>query len=81
MKSSELNINIVDSYFKILKNLSADNKLKLIDKLSKSIKKPQKEKNGSLKALYGAFISEKSADELIQEIRSARTVNSNKEEF
>ncbi len=81
MQSSELNINIVESYFQILKNLSADNKHKLIDKLSKSIKTSEKEKSGSLKSSYGAFISEQSADELIQEIRSARTANTNKEEF
>ena len=81
MNSSELNINLIESYFSILKNLSKENKLKLIEKLSDSIKMsaPPK-KNESLK-LFGTFIPEKSAEELIHELKEARTFNRNIEEF
>jgi hypothetical protein len=82
MNSSGLNINLIESYFEILKNLSSENKIKLIEKLSLSIKNPLPPlKSKSIKSSYGAFVSEKSAEELIEEIKSARTSNRNKEEF
>jgi predicted metal-binding transcription factor (methanogenesis marker protein 9) len=72
MKANDLNIALIDNYFELLKNLSPDNKLELIARLSKSMKSTKKKKTEALQDLYGTFISEKSAEELISEIKSAR---------
>ncbi len=81
MKASDLNFNLIKTYFDLLKNLSPDSKLELIAKLLNSIKNPKHSKNGSLKSLYGAFISKKSADDLIREIKQSRTFNRKAEEL
>jgi predicted metal-binding transcription factor (methanogenesis marker protein 9) len=81
MKATDININIIETYFGLLKNLSADNKLELIAKLSNSMKTTKRIKDDSLKSLYGAFISKQSADEIINEIKQARTFNRKRAEF
>ncbi|MEO8147916.1 MAG: hypothetical protein ABI723_09785 [Bacteroidia bacterium] len=75
MKTNDLNINLIDAYFGLLKNLSADSKLELIAKLSNSMKTTKKTKDESLKSLYGAFVSNQSADEIIKDIKQSRTFN------
>ena len=75
MRTVDLNINLIETYFGLLKNLSANSKLELIAKLSNSMKTTKRIKNDSLKSLYGAFVSKQSADELIDDIRKARTFN------
>lgn len=81
MTSSDININLIESYFGLLKNLSADSKLELIAKLSNSMKTTKPLKEVDLKSLYGAFVSDKSADELIDEIKQARTFNRKRAEL
>jgi hypothetical protein len=81
MKPSEPYHNIVDSYFELLNNLAPDTKLELISRLSDSMKMPHKKKNGSWKDLFGAFESDKSAEEMIEEIRSARTFSRHREKL
>ena len=81
MKATDLNINLIETYFGLLKNLSADSKLELIAKLSNSMKTTKRTKNDSLKSLYGAFISKQSADEIINDIKQARTFNRKRAAF
>ena len=81
MKATDQNINLIETYFGLLKNLSADSKLELIAKLSTSMKTTNRTKDDSLKSLYGAFISEKSADEIISDLKQARTFNRKRAEF
>lgn len=81
MKTADININLIESYLELLKNLSSDSKLELIARLSKSMKTTKKAKSDSLKSLYGAFISEQSADEMIDDIKSARRFNQKRAEF
>ena len=81
MKATGLNINLIETYFGLLKNLSADSKLELIAKLSNSMKTTKRTKDDSLKSLYGAFISKQSADEIIDDIKQARTFNHKRAEF
>jgi predicted metal-binding transcription factor (methanogenesis marker protein 9) len=81
MKATDLNINLIETYFGLLKNLSADSKLELIAKLSNSMKSTKRTKDDSLKSLYGAFISKQSADEIINDIKQARTFNRNRAAF
>lgn len=81
MKATDLNINLIETQFELLNNLSADNKLELIAKLSNSMKTTKRAKDDSLKSLYGAFISKQSADEIINDIKQARTFNRKRTEF
>lgn len=81
MKSSDFNLNLIKSYFDLLKNLSSTVKLELISKLLNSMKASKRPEKDSLKSLYGAFISKQSADKLIRDIKVARTFNRKSEEF
>ena len=49
MKATNTNINLIETYFGLLKNLSADSKLELIAKLSNSLKKNKRTKSKLLK--------------------------------
>lgn len=76
MISTDMNTALMDNYYSLLKNLSHDNKLELIARLSKSMKSSKKAKKEiSLSSLYGSWISEQSADELITELKYARNFN------
>ena len=81
MKAADVNINLIDSYFGLLKNLSPDSKLELIARLSKSMKTAKKEKADTLKSLFGSFVSEQSAEELIDDIKKSRNFSSKREEL
>ncbi|MCB0511510.1 MAG: hypothetical protein R2760_10875 [Chitinophagales bacterium] len=82
MKAADVNINLVDSYFTLLKNLSPNNKLELISRLSKSLKTTTKKKNDNfLDELYGSWVSVQSADELVEELKKARNFSSKREEL
>lgn len=73
METASIDTNLIDSYFTLLKNLSADNKLELISRLSESMKTTQgKEKEISQNSLYGSWESEQSAEELIAELKASR---------
>ena len=65
--------NISDNYLSLLSNLSPETKLELISKLKDSLKPRKKRATISLKKLFGAFKSNKPADQIILEIRNART--------
>ncbi len=72
MSTSENNTILLDSYIGLLDNLSTSNKLDLIFKLSNSVKNNLKKKKSSIKKAFGAFESEKTAEEIIEEIRNSR---------
>ena len=72
MKTADRNTDMIDSYFTLLKNLSSDNKLELIARLSKSIKAVKKTKSDSWKSLFGALTIGKSADEFVDGLKKAR---------
>jgi hypothetical protein len=65
----------------MLYNLSPSNKLDLISKLTASVKSDITNKESSLKEAFGAFESEKSIDEIINEVRNSRTFTRQIEEF
>jgi hypothetical protein len=81
MKAANINFNLIDSYLGLLNNLSPESKLELISKLSDSLKGTRKPTTKSLGDLYGSFISRKSADEIISELKSSRFFNRKMEEF
>lgn len=70
----------LSKYFKFLKNLDDHSKTKLIDKLKDSIKAKDKAKS-NLQHLYGKWEDDKSAEELVAEIRNARVEGTSRENF
>jgi hypothetical protein len=67
-------ISMVDNYFGLINGLSRENKLALIAKISSSMIEPET-KDNPVDRFFGSFISEKSAEEIISEIRESRTFN------
>ncbi len=72
MKAIEFNSKIIEGYLGLLDNLSPSNKLDLIARLTASVKTDLTTKKSSFKQAFGAFESSKSAEEIIDEIRSSR---------
>lgn len=69
------NISLIDNYFGLLSGLNQENKITLIEKLSNSISEEVLVEENVVDRFFGAFKSEKSAEELIKEIRESRTFN------
>ena len=72
MRSSDINANLVDCYYALLKNLSPNNKLELIAQLTKSIKKIKKIKDNSWKSLFGALVLEEPAEKFVDQMKKDR---------
>ncbi len=81
MKAANLKFNIIDTYLELLNNLSPDSKHELISKLSDSLKGSKKPTKKSLASLYGAFVSKKSAEEIIAELKNSRNFDRKTEGF
>lgn len=81
METIKINTKIVDSYIELLNSLSTDNKLDIIERLTASIKIDLKNKKSSFKKSFGAFESDKSAEEIIKEIRDSRVSSREIESF
>lgn len=75
MKTSKIDTVIVNGYFELLGNLSLTNKLDLISKLTASVKTDITSKKSMFNKAFGAFDSKKSAEEIIDDIRSSRVFN------
>jgi len=73
MKSADINRTLIDGYLQLLDNLSPGNKLDLISELTASVKSDITNKKSSFKKAFGAFQSKKTAEQIINEIRSSRT--------
>ena len=81
MRAAKTNTTIVDGYIGLLTNLSPSDKLDLISKLTELVKTDLNNKKSSFKKSFGAFESEKSAEEIIDEIRNSRISNRQIESF
>ena len=64
--------HIVETYSNLLEGLSAGSKIKLIERLTESLKTNKNNKDNRFYKSFGAFASEKSAEEIIAEIKSSR---------
>jgi uncharacterized protein YjfI (DUF2170 family) len=64
--------NVVEAYTELFEGLSFTNKLELIERLSKSIRAESSKKEEDFYKSFGAFSSEKSAEEIINEIKTSR---------
>lgn len=80
MKSDE-SVNITETYFSLLKNLSIESKLELIAKLVSSMKGGKEKPSKNWREELKGFIPEKSADELILELKEARVFNKDAVKF
>ena len=79
MNLSSQHISVADYYFGLLQHLNPDIKLDLISKLSQSLKKSDETPEVSLQSLFGAYQSEETADEIIEQLRASRVFNRNRE--
>ena len=64
--------HIIDTYSMLFNGLSSLSKIELIESLTKSLKKEKVAKTDSFYKSFGAFSSEKSAEEIISEIKASR---------
>lgn len=72
--------NILESYSDLFEGLSFSNKLELIERLTKSLKGTKSKENNFYKS-FGAFSSEKSAEEIVSEIKSNRKFKNSEIKF
>jgi len=64
--------NIVEAFAELFEGLSFTNKLELIESLSKSLREESSKKEEDFYNSFGAFVSEKSAEEIVKEIKASR---------
>lgn len=72
---------ILNNYIGLLDNLNPNIKLKLIERLSKSVKNDIAHKNDEMEKAFGAWKDSKETEQIISEIRNSRTFNRNIESF
>lgn len=64
--------HIVATYSELFEGLSSMNKIELIESLSRSLKAEKKNKEEDFYKSFGAFASDKPAEEIIKEMRESR---------
>jgi hypothetical protein len=69
---TDMNKNMLDAYSNMLSNLSKANKLKLIERLSTSLESDEKEIDEKFYSSFGAFADNRSAQEIVDEIKNSR---------
>ena len=72
---------MADNYSGLLNGLSKENKLRLIAKLSNSMADEVVKNEDRIDKYFGAFISDKSAQEIIKELKKSRNFNRSVEAF
>jgi hypothetical protein len=72
MKAADINTSLIDGYLRMLDNLSPNNKLDLISRLSLSVKTDITDKKKSFSKAYGAWDSKQSAEQIISGIKKSR---------
>ena len=81
MNTADINTKLIDSYISLLKNMSAQNKLDLISKLSNTVKTDLEQEKTDFYKAFGGWDKTESAEDLIETIMEARTFNRTIEEF
>lgn len=81
MKAIDINTTLIEGYLKLLDNLSASNKLDLISRLTLSVKSDLTERKKTFYKSFGAWESEQSAENMIDEIRHSRTFKRESDSF
>jgi hypothetical protein len=73
MKSSDS--SILNSYWGLIKTLHTSWKLDLIEKLTQSIRQNLKTSPNTMKQAFGAWQSDESAEQIIQDLRESRNTH------
>jgi hypothetical protein len=81
MKEIDINTTLIEGYLQLLDNLSPNNKLDLISKLTLTVKTDITDRKKSFYKSFGAWESKQTADEIINNIRNSRTFNRQIEQF
>lgn len=81
MNTVDINTKLIDSYISLLKNMSAQNKLDLISKLTNTVKTDIEQDKTDFYKAFGGWDENESAEELIDIIKGSRTFNRTMEEF
>ena len=76
----DIRLSLVESYFRLMKNWDNELKKKLIVKLTRSIDNKQKNKR-DFSSCFGAWVDDRTADEIIEDIRSNRVNNTEIEDL
>ena len=71
MEAIDINTTMIEGYLRLLDNLSPSNKLDLISKLALSVKNDITKRQNSFYKAFGAWESKETAEEIINEIRTA----------
>lgn len=66
---------IVETYSNLFEGLNSISKIELLEKLAKSLKRERKSKEKDFFKSFGAFGSEKSAENINREIKESRKFN------
>ncbi|MCB9230240.1 MAG: hypothetical protein H6581_01135 [Bacteroidia bacterium] len=72
---------LIESYLELLGKLGNESKLEIISRLADSMKERKESGIKDFYDLYGAFEDEKSAEEMIEEIRNSRNFNRQVDSF
>jgi len=64
--------HIIETYSVLFEGLSTINKIELIESLTKSLKNETKTKEVDFFQSFGAFASERSAEEIVADIKESR---------
>lgn len=70
--------SIIANYIGVFENLNIKSKIKLIEKLTNSLKFETKKSNTNFYDSFGGFCSEKSSDDIILEIKKSRKFKNKK---
>ena len=81
MNTANINTKLIDSYLSLLKNMSPQNKLDLISKLTNTVKTDIAQEKTEFYKAFGGWDKNESAEELIETIKESRTFNRTIEEF
>ena len=81
MNTTEINTKLIDSYLSLLKNMSPQNKLDLISKLTNNVKTDIAQEKTEFYKAFGGWDKNESAEEVIETIKESRTFNRTIEEF
>ena len=66
---------IVETYSNLFEGLNSMSKIELLEKLAKSLKRERKSREKDFFKSFGAFGSEKSAEDINREIKESRKFN------
>ena len=81
MNTADINSKLIDSYISLLKNMSAQNKLDLISRLTNAVKTDLEQEKTYFYKAFGGWDKNESAEDLIETIKGSRTFNRAIEEF